>query len=63
MPKSDSPHEDTEEAMNSMNEAPCEQFEKSQIVKDLEHIINKKETITLKLEEYKQKRQDMLGKE
>ena len=59
--KSDSPHEDTEEAMNSRNEAPSEQFEKRQIVEELERIINKKETIILKLEEYKKKRQDMLG--
>jgi hypothetical protein len=61
--KSDPPHEDTEEAMNSGNDAPSEQFEKRQLVVDLELIINKKETIILKLEEYKKKRKDVLGKD
>ena len=37
--------------MISRNEAPSEQFEKRQILEDLECIINKKEIIILKLEE------------
>ena len=37
-----------------------EDNEKEQILKDLERILNKKETITLRLEEYKKKRNSML---